>query len=169
MLGWFPCVFLIAIPFILLIGAAILRGAVSLANKTVGGAEPRPYYGDDDDWDDYPLARKRGLASSEKIPVPTLGWGMLILIVVLIASAVVNFGVSAAIGIGVAANAVGFRGAFQVIGLPIGFLVLATMLTMMLPTSFGRGCLVSLFYYLICIAIAIVIFVPILVLGFAVG
>jgi len=43
------------------------------------------------------------------------------------------------------------------------------LLAAMLPTSFRRGCLVTLFYFLICVAIAAVILGPILFLGWAVG
>ena len=45
----------------------------------------------------------------------------------------------------------------QAIAIPVSFLVLAGVATSMLPTSFGRACLVALFYWLIGIAIVVVI------------
>lgn len=148
---------LIAIPIGLLIGAAILRGAISLANMCIGGEsyESRSSYDDDDL--DY---RPRRSASSSKVPEPSLGQAMMIILVTAIVNAVVGFGVGIVVGVaGAGANMdqQSIQIIAQLIGLPVGFLIMSGMLTALLPTSFGRACLVTLFYYLICIAIGIAI------------
>jgi hypothetical protein len=72
---------------------------------------------------------------------------------------------------GTAASAAGARGQgvsliAQAISVPAGFLVMAGMLTAMLPTNFGRACLVTLIYYLIVIVIvAIIAVIAALVFG----
>ena len=87
---------------------------------------------------------------------------------------VVNFIVSIPINIIMGAGIAGLGGGqdpmlallSQLIQVPIGFLVLAGLVTAMLPTSFGRACLAVLFYYLICIVIGVVIAIPlILIMG----
>jgi hypothetical protein len=51
------------------------------------------------------------------------------------------------------------------VGLPIGFFVLAAVATTMLPTTFGRACLVAVFYYVVCIVIGAIIALIFVVLG----
>jgi|GEM_PF-6975557 len=51
--------------------------------------------------------------------------------------------------------------------LPVSFLVLAGICTAMLPTTFGRGCLVALFYWLISLLIFAIIFGVLFAVGFA--
>lgn len=170
MLAGMLCMLLIGLPIGLLIGALILRGAASLANRCVGSAD-RPYYGDDEDWEDYPRSRKKRHRRFAGIPEPEIGRGMLIMLVIFIVNAAVSYGIRQVVGpVVVNAGAGPFpRGQVlsQLFGLPIGFLVLSSMLTVMLPTSFPRACLVSLFYYVICILIAVAIFVPLFALGLA--
>jgi hypothetical protein len=59
-----------------------------------------------------------------------------------------------------------FPGAVGIIGLSITFLVLTGLLTAMLPTSFGRACLVALLALVIGFVIAAIIAVGRLVIGF---
>jgi hypothetical protein len=163
------CVVLVALPLGLLIGAVILRAAVSFANKCL--PQPRSRYDDDyDDWDDYddrPRSRRR--SSSKAIPEPSMGQAMGIVFVNFIVGFVVSIPINIAMGAGVA-GAGGDPAArliASLIQLPIGFLINAGVLTAMLPTTFPRACLVVLFEYLIAIAIGIIIFVPLFLLGFA--
>jgi hypothetical protein len=168
------CVLVVALPIGLLIGAAILRAAVSLANKVVGGGRKSSdrwddEYGDYDD-DDYRPRRRGRRDDGGAIPEPTLGRGMLIVFV----NGIVNFVVGFVLGLMIAAAMPNkptetVQLVANVIGLPIGFLTAAGLLTVMLPTTFPRACLVVLFQYLIVFAIVAVIVVALLAVGFGLG
>jgi hypothetical protein len=175
---------LLAIPIGLMIGAAILRGAVSLANACLGPDRSKTSY-DDDEYTDYerryerPTRRYPATNTGGLIPEPGLGYGMVIVLV----NAFAQFAIGAVMAIGLMAVAGGAGGGGQRFGagkrgfgdggggndalelmmnllsIPVGFIVTSGVLTMMLPTSFGRACLVTLFQYLIMIAIGVVIFV----------
>jgi hypothetical protein len=157
-------VLLIAIPVGLLIGALILRAAVWLANKCL--PQPRARYYDEDDyedeWDSYdrPRRTRRG-GGRAAIPEPTLGRAMLIVFVVWIANVVVGFMMGFVAGAGgLVRNQAGMVG-LQGCSLVINFLIAASILTPMLPTTFPRACLVVLFQFLIGLVIVIIIVVPI--------
>lgn len=154
-------IFLIA----LAISAVILRAAVWAANKCL--PQPRSRYDDDyDDWDDdydRPRRRRRGRASTA-IPTPSMGHAMGIVFVNGIIGFVIGFVIGLMFGLAGLANNPGGQIMLQGLNLGVGFLVAASVLTMMLPTTFPRACLVVLFQYLIAIAIAIVIVVPIVIL-----
>jgi hypothetical protein len=181
--------FAILFPLGLMIGAVILRAAVSISNTVVGSQSSRSYDYDDDDDEDYdeddddddddddrPRRRrrrkKRRSKSSGAIPEPGLGKGMLIVL----CAWIVNVGISLVMTFALAGGgaiagggngaANGVRLIAQLVSIPVSFLVLAGMCTAMLPTSFGRACLVALFYTLICIAIAVVIFGVLFAVGF---
>jgi hypothetical protein len=162
----FGFVLFIALPLVLWIGAMILRAAISFANKRIGPA-PEPSYlvEDDDDWGDYPLPSERE-RSSGAIPVPGIGRGMWMILAVVIVNVIVGAAIQVVMGEG---PGPGRRGGgllddadflARLITVPVSFLVTAGLLAVMLPTRFGRGCLVALFYYLICIGIAIGCAVP---------
>ncbi|MCE9562970.1 MAG: hypothetical protein K8U57_13080 [Planctomycetes bacterium] len=156
----FVCVgLLVAIPIGLLIGAAILRGAVSLANMCVGGEKPRSSY--DDDYEDYgEYRRPRRSNDGGSIPEPGIGQAMLIVLCTAILNGVLGLMAGFAVGVGGAAAQLDQKTVqilAQLVGLPIGFLTSSFVLTGMLPTSFGRACLVTLFQYVIVIAIAVVV------------
>ena len=120
-----------------LIGAVILRTACWLYNVFDGG--PR---------------------SPQAIPEPDFGKAAGIVLVTM----VVNYGVSFVIGFVGGAAALG-GGAdprtaqlmVTLISLPISLLVMAAMISMMLPTSFGKAILVALLYLLVAICVAVVI------------
>lgn len=173
-LGMMCCVLLFAIPIGLLIGAAILRGGVYFANKCLPRRDER-YDDDYDDWDDYDdRPRRRRRLSAPGIPEPGLGKAMAIVLIRAVIGFVIGIVIGAVMGVGMVAMNGGAGGAgggmgqpdpalqllASLIQLPIGFLVNAGVLTGMLPTSFGRACLVVLFEYIISIAICIVIIVP---------
>jgi hypothetical protein len=153
----FPFVFLFALPVGLLIGAVILRAAVSMANKCVGGPAREPDYYDEDedeeDWDGY-MRPRRGRESGGAIPEPTLGRAMGIVLVSVIAILVVT--VPIRLFLGLEAPVGGGDDIFllaQLITLVLGFVISAGVLAGMLPTSFARGCLVALFEYLIVLGV----------------
>jgi hypothetical protein len=174
-LGALLCVLLFAIPLGLLIGAAILRGAIGLANKVVGSASTRSSYDfdddDEDDWDDVPRRRRKHRRASPAIPEPPILTAMGIILVI----GIVNFLAGIPIRMMFGLDPVGRDGpedaqkvlVAAIVSLPVGFLIMAAMLQMMLPTTFPRACLVVLFEYLIVLAIVLVITVPLFVLGLA--
>ena len=122
----------------LLIGAVILRAAISLCNKF------------------------SGTDSSSGVPEPPMGKAMLIVLVATIVNLVVNFVVGFMIGVaGMASGSSAMQtvqGLAALISLPVGFFTQSGIIAAMLPTSFTRGMLVTLCHYLIVFLIAIVIF-----------
>lgn len=172
-----------ALLVILLIYSVLLRLAVFVANKCLGdsggGSRRRDDY--EDDWDDYDRpARRRGPA----IPEPDLGKGMGIAFVVIIIQFVIVFALALVIGVGMGAaggggGGGGFGGGgaknnpfgpqpgvdptaqlllncFSVI---LGFLIWSGILTAMLPTSFGRAALVTLFLHIFLFVLWLLVFV----------
>jgi len=169
-LGIICVVLLIVIPIGLMIGALILRAAVWLANKCL--TAPVSRYDDDeeeydDDWDEYDRpARRRGRRNnSTAIPEPSFGWAMLIVFVNWIVNAGVGFVMGVAAGGAGLARDPGAMLVLQGCSLVVNFFISAGLLTAMLPTTFPRACLVVLFQFLIALAIAVVIVVPLLVIG----
>lgn len=160
------CGMLFAIPLVLLVGAMILRSAVSLTNRVVGAGESRRY--EDEDDDDY-FALPPPSSSEEAVPTPSIGKGMVIVLLIAIAHVIVGFVIRLPVGAGgMNVNGNPFQGTgllVQLISLPIGFVISAAILSGMLPTRFARGCLVTLFEFLIILAIVAVFSVPMLVLG----
>lgn len=165
------CVLLVALPIGLLVGAVILRAAVSLANKVVGGS-PDQEAEDDYDWDsdedDPPTRRTR---PGGAVPVPGLGRAVLIVFAAGLANVLVGIVVGLAFGAARAAgggfNGPGPRLAAQLVSLPFGFLVSACIGGAMLPTTFPRACLVTLFQYLIGLVIVAVVGGVLFAAGFA--
>jgi len=149
----------------LLIGAVILRGAVSIANMCLGDQRAASYddgdgWGDeDDDDDDAPRRRSRKRRPTKAIPEPGVGQAMLIIFVLLIVSGVVRYAMGEMMG-AVAVNVRGFQdiAVLLLVIFMVQFFIMSTMLSVMLPTTFGRACLVSIFYILIWIAICVVVF-----------
>jgi hypothetical protein len=148
-------VFLLA----LLMGAALLRGAVFLANLCIGTEKPTEVYDEFEHYGDYRRPR-RYADTGGSIPEPTLGQSMLIVFIIafvnFIVGLIAGFAVSAA---GVAANVDQQTMTIisQAMGLPISFLTGSFLLAGMLPTTFGKGCLVTFFQYVIGIGIAVAI------------
>ena len=135
-----------------LIGAVFLRAACWLYNKMAGGP---------------------GSASS--VPEPPFGKAMLIALAVAAVNFVVSFVVGFVVGGGAAAAGAKQQGAVllaQLVSIPISFLVMAGMLTPLLPTTFPRALLITLLYFVIAvvvIGIAMVIIIAIFgvaILGF---
>jgi hypothetical protein len=123
-----------------LIGAVILRAACWLYNKMAGGPK-----------------------SPSAVPEPEFGRAMLIVFVTAIVQMGVGFVLGLVIGGGAAATGQADNPSMRLlpslIGLPLGFLVMAGMLTAMLPTTFPRALLVALLEYFVIIVIAVIIVV----------
>lgn len=160
---------------LLMIISVIMRFAVSLANKCLGSSSRSRSY--DDDWDDdWDAPRYRRGRPGGAIPEPTFGKGMLIAFVAYLINAVVSFAIGIVFGVGIQGmGAGGMRGGAapammllaQFISAVVGFLIWSGILTAMLPTSFGRGALVTLFMLIIGTVIAIIIVVPLVFIIFA--
>jgi hypothetical protein len=123
------------------IGAVILRAACWLFNSMAGGDE-----------------RRGG------VPEPEFGRAMLITFVTFLVQTGVQMVIGFVTGAGAAAAEQAKPGAggpaqlmASLIALPVGFLVMAGMLTAMLPTSFPKALLVALLEYVIIIIIAAII------------
>lgn len=168
----FPFFILIALPAALLIGAAILRAAINLANGRIGPTPDAPVSsGDEDDWADYPIPGERGNPTAA-IPLPSIGGGMTMMLAVVIVNVIVGAAIQLVIGDEPVPRPGRFRGPFddatfvaRVVTLPVSFLIMSGLLAAMLPTTFRRGCLAAGFYFMICVGIAAIFFVPVLILG----
>jgi hypothetical protein len=117
-----------------LIGALILRAAIGLYNKMAGPAS--------------------------SVTDPPFGKALVIVIVTMLANLMSSFMLGLAIGFagaaaGIDPNRLGVIA--QLASIPVGLLVMALMIHVMLPTTFVRGLLVALCYALIVIVLAIVI------------
>lgn len=130
----------------LLIGAVILRAACALYNKMAG--------------------------PDKRVPEPGFGKAMGIMVVALIVNVVAG-GVLGLLLAGGGAAAGADQRSMQVlvnlISLPLGFLTMTGMSTVMLPTSFGRALFVTLIQYAIMFAIAIIVGVVIFGVVLALG
>ena len=167
----------------LFIYALIIRAAVWISNKCLGGSSGgrSSYYDDDydddyDDEDDYyeRPARRRRRSGGDAIPEPNLGKGMGIALVALIVQFVVGFviGIAFAGAMGAAGPGnpfnprggadVGAQLAVNCCSAILGFFIWAGILTAMLPTSFARASLVTLFIYIIGFVIGVIIVVAII-------
>ncbi|QDT29324.1 hypothetical protein [Gimesia panareensis] len=129
-------VFVIVVPIGLLIGAVILRAAISLFNKFAG-------YGDE---------------NPNQVPEPSMGKAMGIVFV----TAFVNWILGLVIGVVGAAFLRSVSAPWNalipsLISLPFSFLVSAALLSGLLPTTFPRGLGVAACQYLVSILLAIAI------------
>jgi hypothetical protein len=153
-------IFFAVLLVLLLVGSALLRAAVSLANRTIGPVARKNKILDwdwDAEDDDDDLVEGRGELA---IPEPGLAQGMLIIFL----SALVNFAVTF-----VLANALdidrhwnrgdvaGYLGVY-LLGVLAGYVAMMGFLAGMLPTRPGRAALAALFFYLLLIVIAALIF-----------
>lgn len=184
-IGMVLCCLIVALPIGLAISSAIIRGAVALSNK-IRGAKPgtggsrRRYRDEDDDRDDdrddrYERDRYDRYDDGgevESIPEPSLGWGMLIALVM----GAINFLLGMAVGFAVVTlfppnpqNAWVVQVISNGITIPAGFLIMSGVFTGMLPTTFPRAMLVAVMYHVICLVIGLVIGVIVVALMLALG
>lgn len=143
------------------------------------------YYDDDDDYDDRPRRRPPPRRRGSAIPEPELfkgmGIGFLVWICQVVVSLVFAFLLVGAGGMGGGGFGGGQNNPFgaqpgvdpvlqimsSCVQLVIGFLIWSGILSLMLPTSFGRAALVTVFIYLILFAIGIIILMAAFAIGFA--
>ncbi len=122
-LGGILCVLVVVLPIALLIGAVILRAAISLFHKFAGTAEGSP----------------------EAVPEPSMLKAMGILLITAVANMMIG-GILGAVGAatgliqaGPDEAKAGFDLTLNLISLPFTFLVSAALLSALLPTTFKRG------------------------------
>jgi hypothetical protein len=106
-----------------------------------------------------------------RVDEPNFGKSLLMALAFTAVQLVVGFGIGLVFGTGLAAAGVDRWQAqliLQAISLPVGILILAGTITLLLPTTFVRGLLIALLYLAIGIAVAMVIGGLILMLVLAV-
>jgi hypothetical protein len=131
------CVLLAAIALGTLIGAVFLRAACALYNKFAGG--------------------KR---SPSSVPEPPLGKAMAITFLTALVNTVVGVMIGLLIRGSDTAAGAGESGAAiteQLLSLPVSLLVMAGMNAAKLPTTFTRGLLVALCYFLVVLFVIVVL------------
>lgn len=112
-----------------LVGGLLLRAAIGLYNAMAGGA-----------------------GSSEAVPEPPIDKAMGITFAAVLANVIVGSVVGLVMAAPMATTSDGAGGGgmiHQLVGLPAGLLVMAGMLSALLPTTFGRAVLVTLCHLLI--------------------
>lgn len=146
--GVLICSLLVGLVIGTLIGAIILRAAVALYNSIVGRS------------------------SLSTVPEPAFGKAMGITFLTSLIQLVVRFVLTLAGG----AAAQGSRtdGGLIALGvgllaIPVSFLVMAGLLAAMLPTTFPRASLVTLFYFLIAILVVAVVVGGMILAGVGIG
>lgn len=181
---------LVGVFVFLLIVAVLVRLAVWISNKCLGGSGGsgnsgrRSSYEDewdnDDDYYDRPARRRSGSAIPEPGLFKAMGIALLWFIVLVVVSLVVNvaLGVGANGGRGGQGNpfgpGAGGRDPILALGascfqLVFGFLVFAGLFTVLLPTTFPRALLVTVFFYLEYIALIILVVIAVFVFFAAAG
>ncbi len=110
------------------------------------------------------------------VPEPSTGKAMGIIALNWVIGFVIGLVLNVALGVGMGGFAGAGRGAnlgLQLMSsgvqLVLGFLILSSLLTAMLPTKFGRACGVAALTYVVIIAICAVIFGVLLAVGFGLG
>jgi ABC-type antimicrobial peptide transport system permease subunit len=165
--GAFLIGLVIGLGIYILIGALVLRAACWISNKCL--PQPQPRYDDDDDYDDRdrdddyddrPVRRRRGRAPLTAIPEPNFGKACGIVAVNVLIQMAIGFVLGMMMGAGGLRG--GGIGAAQVLNVVIGFFITAMLCTAMLPTTFGKACLVSLFNFLIWLLIGVIVVVALI-------
>ena len=180
------CVLLVLFVMLLIVGV-LVRLAVWIANKCLGGSSNsgrRSSYEDewdnDDDYYDRPARRRSGSAIPEPGLFKAMGIAFLWVIVSVVVSLIINeaFGVGVNAGRGGQGNpfgpGAGGRDPILALGascfqLVFGFLVFAGLFTLLLPTTFPRALLVTVFFYLEYIALIILVVIAVFVFFAAAG
>jgi hypothetical protein len=142
--GGMICGMVIAVSIISLVGAVVLRASCWLFNKFAGGP-----------------------GAPNSVPEPSLGKACVIALVTAIVQQVVGFVVGLIVGAGgvaAGANQQATTVAAMLVSIPIGFLVFAGLVSVLLPTTIGRAFGVALCEFLIGAVIAACIVVFMLVI-----
>ena len=154
------CALVVGVAVGTLIGAVFLRAAVALYNKMAGGA-----------------------SSPGSVPEPALGKAMWIIFAASLAQVVVGWLIGEITVPGAplrrplesliaeVAGGVGPKGVdnvAQLFAIPVGLLIMAAVLSVKLPTTFGRAVLVTLCYLLVLVpVVGVLVGIAVLVLGVA--
>lgn len=157
----FPIAIIVSL-VLLFVGAALLRAAVALANRSIGPVksdEPIGWDWDADEDDEDPIPADGGPA----VPEPSNWLGMRILFLGLLVhlALVVVLQVLLLEVLEVRRGVESVPGAL--LGLALGFLALSGIVAGLLPTTYKRAALVTLYAYLIVGAIAVFVVGTILV------
>jgi hypothetical protein len=154
--GAFACWGIFVLAGLLVGGAVILRAAVTLSNRFLGASPASETDSDDeelDEWIGYRHIKRRVQA----IPEPGLGKGMFCVFVLAVVGFLTGLLMSFLFGVGPFDDGRfvggGLMLASLIFGLGIGFPVSAWVLSGILPTKFGRACLVLLLNYAILLLI----------------
>lgn len=163
----------IAVGFVLgvAVGAVVLRAAISLYNKSSGGkpsiSSGQPAYPTNQTLNPYQqqagaYGEPKPLAPmlSSAIPEPSFPKAMGVIAVTAIVNGIVSFFAGFVIGViggGAGVPMQGIQVLAQLVSLVTSFFTMSLVVSGMLPTTFGRAALVTLYYFLIFIAIAIAI------------
>lgn len=165
---FFVGVFLVYAAVVLPIFAVVLRGGVSIANRMLGPQTPvtRPFEerGSGGDYDpDNPFAAPRVQSvaqespSHQAIPTPKFGWAVLIVFVSFVVYSALRFvGVLLLIRVP-PIGSVGVAFGFQALTLALQFVLWSAIRKWMLPTSFGKAALVTVFEFLISLGVLLII------------
>jgi hypothetical protein len=143
----------------LLIGAALLRAAVSIANRVSGPLKQERFDPVEDwDWDDEPEDPRPRRTGEKAIPEPAVPKAMMIAST----TGVVNVFIGLVLAVFAEALDVGDLDdgpavvLFVLFLVPLGCAATALLLTVMLPTTFWRAALVSFVQYALVIVFALV-------------
>lgn len=144
------CGLVVFLPIVVPVGAVVFRAAVGLANRVLGQppADRDPGY----EGDDYVLPRER----ASVIPVPGFGRAAGITAAVFLVS------VAAVVALSVLERNSGqdrdeSRIVFGGVSLATAFLVQSGLLTLLLPTTFPRACLVATCASLLSVPVVLVV------------
>lgn len=135
----------------LVLGAVLLRAAVSLANKCLGASPLKPELTDDDELDEW-IGYRQLRSRVERIPEPGLAKGILCAMALLAVDFIGDLVISFLFGVGFFHER--YRDDFTVLASHIFALLLTFplcgwVLAKIIPTPFGRACLVLLMNFLI--------------------
>lgn len=158
--------FFVGILVVLLVGSALLRAAVALANSVIGPVKPKnkPIGWD---WDAEEDDEEETERAAPAIPEPGLAQGMGIIFLTGLAQVALAF----VAGIVLDLDDIGGRQRgtpmwliAQLFGVAVGFLVMIAMLSSMLPATPKRAALATLFFYLLILALGVGIWLLLFIL-----
>jgi hypothetical protein len=159
------CVFVVVVPLGMWFSSFVLRAAVGLTNRVLGGRRQTDldYYSKEN-----PFARYKGTPRLKSragllIPEPTIGGGMVIVFLTTVVQVVVQFG----IGVGTI-HLTAPDGPYPLepletailsaaVVFPTTFVVQSVMLAALLPTTFWRACAVQVAEWVIFLLMACVV------------
>lgn len=147
---------------LLVFGALLFRISITLANWFLGTTPAKPGRFDDeelDEWIGYRQLKNPTTRGEEGIPETNLGKGMLCVFLILLFELLPGIPMQYLCGAHDGDSSDREEMVFaHLLGMIIGFLPTAWVVATILPTRFGRACLVLVLNYLILMALAVGIF-----------